>query len=83
MYAGEVDEEKILNMPYVMYSGLIKEIGLMLNYQAVSNLMGNSFAGEDGMNAVNESNPMLYIEENKHKKITMEDILNSPLMNNQ
>lgn len=65
-----------------MYGGLIREIGLMLNYQAVANLMGNSFAGEDGMEAVNDSNPMRYIEEQKPKRLTMDYLMNTPLMNN-
>lgn len=69
-------------MTYIMYMGLIREIGLMLNYQAVSNLMGNSFASEESIEAVNESNPMRFVEEQKNKRLTMDDLMNTPLMNN-
>jgi hypothetical protein len=65
-----------------MYQGLLKEIGLMLNYQAISNIMGNSFAGEDGIEAVNRSNPMMHVEEEEMKRVTMRDLMSSPLMNN-
>lgn len=51
----------------------------MLNYQAMANVMGNSFAGESGIEIITESNPLNYVEE-KPKKITMNDVLGSMLM---
>lgn len=52
----------------------------MLNYQAMANVMGNSFAGESGIEIITESNPLNYVEEEKPKKITMNDVLGSMLM---
>jgi len=42
---------------YPEYKRCINELGIKLNYSAVSHLLGNSYAGEEGSAAVNSANP--------------------------
>lgn len=71
LYTGEISEEKLLDISYVFYSDLIKELGLMLNYQATSTLMANPYAGEEGSEIIFNTNPLNYKDNEKPKRLTM------------
>lgn len=43
VHLGVVDEEQINNMSYVLFEGIMEELGHRLLYQAVVNYAGNSF----------------------------------------
>jgi hypothetical protein len=69
-------EKTIDDFSYMFYRDCITELALKLNYDAVVNILGNSFAGESS-NIVNESNPMLLDPDNipkTNKKLTMNDL---------
>lgn len=83
LYTGNIDEDEIYNMSYCFYNDVLKEIFLMLNYQATANLLANPFAGEEGIEIVNQTNPSAYKETSESRRLTMGDLINSPLMNGQ
>lgn len=68
LHCGEIDEQKIYEITYPFFNALIKEISLQLNYQATANLLGNAYAGESGIELVNNSNPMNFNENGKSTK---------------
>lgn len=77
LYLGEIDEKKIYEISYPFFSNLIKEITLQLNYQATSNLLGNAYAGETGIDLVQNSNPINYNEKTgggKTRRATMSTV---------
>lgn len=54
----------------------------MLQYQAVVNLYGNAFAGEEGQKAIHAANPIRYkFEKEQPKRVTMETLIQSGLLN--
>ena len=59
---------------YIEYKDCIRELGLKLNYSAISHILGNSNVGEDIMKTVNEANPFNYKEVIKpiHNRMTKE-----------
>ena len=48
-------------MSYVDYQDMIKEIGIKINYESISNLLGNGYC-PDSSKIVNESSPFNYKE---------------------
>lgn len=58
VHVGVIDEEKIDNMSYLFFEEVLEELGHKLNYDAVVNYAGNSFA-KDSWDMIQESNPML------------------------
>ena len=43
-HLGVIDEEQIDNMSFNLFEDILDELGKKLNYEAVVNLAGNSFA---------------------------------------
>lgn len=56
-YTGFVPEEELLNMSYVMYTNILSEITRKQQYEAVTNLYGNSFVS-DAFEKVEKYNPL-------------------------
>lgn len=63
-HLGEIDEEKIDNMSYLLFTHILTELGHKLSYEAVVNYAGNSFC-KDSWNMIMDSNPMTIDENGK------------------
>lgn len=57
VYLGEPCEDKINNMSFNFFNDVLKFLGKRINYEAVANLYGNSFAKDAGK-AVQDANPL-------------------------
>lgn len=55
-HLGVVDEEQINEMSYVFFNDVLEELGHKLNYDAIVNYAGNSFA-EKSWDMITDSNP--------------------------
>ena len=55
-HLGIVEEDKIDNMSYLFFETILTELGKKLNYDAVVNYAGNSFA-KDSWKLIQENNP--------------------------
>lgn len=64
VYLGETDEEKINDMSMNFFNDVLSALGKRVNYEAVSNYAGNSFA-KDSWKMIQEANPLV-----KPKKIS-------------
>ena len=58
VYLGEVDEEKINNMTIIFFDSVLAALGKRVNYDAVVNYAGNSFA-KDSWKMIQEANPLI------------------------
>lgn len=77
VYLGEVNEEKINNMSIPFFNSVLSSLGKRVNYDAVVNYAGNSFA-KNSWDLIKEANPLT-----KPKKISNSfmDMLNkTPVM---
>lgn len=74
LYLGEVDENKILEMSYPFFQGVLRELGYLFNFQSTVNLLGNSFAAESGFEAVQTANPFNAGAPVKKRKVTIGDM---------
>lgn len=63
VYLGETDETKIDGMSIPFFNNVLATLGKRVNYDAVVNYAGNSFA-KDSWKLIQEANPM-----SKPKKI--------------
>lgn len=72
VYLGEVDEDRINNMSIVFFNDILAALGKRVNYDAISNYAGNSFA-KDSWKMIQDANPLT-----KPKKINsgFMDIIN-------
>ena len=61
VYLGETDETKIDEMSIVFFNNVLSILGKKVNYDAVVNYAGNSFA-KDAWKTIQEANPLI-----KHK----------------
>lgn len=63
---------------YPEYKDCIRELGLKLNYEGISHVLGNSYATDAG-EMVNNANPFYYSEkkmlQNKPQRMTKADAL--------
>ena len=57
VYLGETDEAKIDDMSIVFFNSVLSMLGKRVNYDAVVNYAGNSFA-KDSWKMIQEANPM-------------------------
>lgn len=57
VYLGETDESKIDGMSIPFFNNVLAALGKRVNYDAVVNYAGNSFA-KDSWKLIQESNPM-------------------------
>ena len=73
LYLHVLPDEVRDKMSYVDYQDMIKEIGIKINYESVSNLLGNSYA-ENAGEAINSAHPFNYkdIKELKPQRMTRE-----------
>lgn len=67
LHLGIEDEERILNMSGVFFEQVMREIGYKLNYEAISNYAGNSFA-ENSWDMIMKNNPMNITEKSKESE---------------
>lgn len=58
VYLGETDEDKINNMSLVFFNSILAALGRRVNYDAISNYAGNSFA-KDSWKMIQEANPLV------------------------
>ena len=63
-HLGVVDEEQINNMSIPFFNDVLAALGRCLNYQAISNLYGNSFCKDAGK-YIAEANPLVKPHKNK------------------
>lgn len=63
-HLGVVDEKQIDEMSYVFFTDVLEELGHKLNYDAIVNYAGNSFA-EKSWDMITDSNPFNIGGENK------------------
>lgn len=57
VYLGETDENRINNMSIPFFNDVMKTLGKRVNYDAVVNYAGNSFA-KDSWKLIQEANPL-------------------------
>ena len=57
VYLGEVDEDRINDMSIPFFNNVLKSLGKKVNYDAVVNYAGNSFA-KDSWKMIQEANPL-------------------------
>ncbi len=57
VYLGETDESKIDGMSIPFFNSVLAALGKRVNYDAVVNYAGNSFA-KDSWKMIQEANPM-------------------------
>ena len=57
VYLGETDEERINSMSIPFFEDVLSALGKRVNYDAVVNYAGNSFA-KDSWKLIQEANPM-------------------------
>lgn len=57
VYLGETDESKIDGMSIPFFNNVLAALGKRVNYDAVVNYAGNSFA-KDSWKMIQEANPM-------------------------
>lgn len=57
VYLGEPDEDRIDRMSFVFFEDVLEKLGRKLNYDAVVNYAGNSFA-KKAWEMINEANPL-------------------------
>jgi hypothetical protein len=50
-------EDEILNFSYLYYKDCIAELAIVFRYNAVSHVLSNPYAGEEGSKMVESSNP--------------------------
>jgi len=83
-------EETLHNTSYLFYKDLVCEIGLLLNYNSVTHLLGRDYADADVSKYVDSCNP-IHIDFNKpqtstgiknvtHEKVTMNTLKNFGLI---
>lgn len=71
-----MDESKILDMTYPFYQNTLRELGYRVQYEAISNLYGDSYV-EKRSEIIEKCNPFLInIDEisdgiSKHKHVTL------------
>lgn len=70
VYLGEVDEEKINNMTIVFFDNVLAALGKRVNYDAVVNYAGNSFA-KDSWKMIQEANPLIKKRKNSKNFVNM------------
>ena len=58
MHLGVVDEEAIDNMSMIFFEDVLEELGKKLNYDAIVNYAGNSFAGDNSWKMIQEAYPL-------------------------
>lgn len=58
MHLGIVDEEAINDMSMLFFEDVLEELGKKLNYDAIVNYAGNSFAGESSWKMIQEAYPL-------------------------
>lgn len=58
MHLGVVDEEAINDMSMLFFEDVLEELGKKLNYDAIVNYAGNSFAGESSWKMIQEAYPL-------------------------
>ena len=58
MHLGVVDEDAINNMSLLFFEDTLEELGKKLNYDAIVNYAGNSFAGESSWKMIQEAYPL-------------------------
>ena len=58
VHLGETDEDKINQMSYVWFQAILGALGKKLNFESVSNLLGNAFAKDAGK-VVAAANPLV------------------------
>lgn len=76
-------ENEIDEFSFVFYKDCIGELAIKFNYGAISHILANPYAGEEGQRMVQESNPFNISLENKSKKkkkLTINDIKGSGLI---
>lgn len=66
VYLGEVDESKLDNMSIPFFNSVLGALGKKVNYDAVVNYAGNSFA-KDSWNLIQEANPLIKREVKKNQ----------------
>lgn len=64
VYLGEVDENKINDMSLPFFHSVLSSLGKRINYDAVVNYAGNSFA-KDSWKLIQDANPMVKPIKNK------------------
>lgn len=69
VYLGETDESKIDGMSIPFFNNVLAMLGKRVNYDAVVNYAGNSFA-KDSWKLIQEANPMT------NKKAQSNDFVN-------
>ena len=72
LYLHVLPDEVRDKMSYVDYQDMIKEIGIKINYESISNVLGNSYA--DAGEMVSSANPLNYkeVKEMKPQRMTKE-----------
>lgn len=50
--------EQLMEMSYPMYTRILGEITKKIMFESYSNLYGNAYAGEKGMDVIKEANPL-------------------------
>lgn len=58
VYLGQVEEHKINDMSIPFFSSVLHMLGKRINYDAVVNYAGNSFA-KDSWQLIQDANPMV------------------------
>jgi hypothetical protein len=58
VHLGEADENVINNMAYIWFTLVLEALGKRLNYESISNLLGNAFAKDAGK-LVQSANPLV------------------------
>lgn len=58
MHLGIVDEKSIDDMSLLFFEDVLEELGKKLNYDAIVNYAGNSFAGDSSWKMIQEAYPL-------------------------
>lgn len=60
--------DEVRNMAYIDYNDCVKEIAIKINYESISNLLGNSHCPDSGK-VVSDASPFNYKETDSNGRI--------------
>ena len=58
--------DEVREMTYIDYNDIVNEIGIKINYESISNLLGNGYVSGAGK-IVNDASPFNFKEESQKK----------------
>lgn len=76
-----MDEDKIDNMSITFFNSVLATLGKRVNYDAVVNYAGNSFA-KDSWKIIQDANPLIKQKPKQHSFMALFDEVKMPVVKN-